>query len=252
MSSRRVKYETVSSTPKRYQEVGIDMEGREDIRISDLEGKFRHGSEDIFFNIRILEDYAIVSKTRDEGSLIVIEMPELPKERRKRLVDEYGVSEETAEKVTSTRERADFYEGLAEKETGRVVGSVLTDVIFGELNYRDMTVTDIDVEDFEYLVELIVSDKITDKQSTDIIRKSLDEGLGTKEVFEKYDYEVVSEDELDIVVDEVVDREEKAVDDYMSGDDHAVNYLVGQVMSEMDGGAEAKEVRRKLIDRIED
>lgn len=252
MKVERVEYTDISSVPSEYSDIDVECGSCNTVhQIGELEDDVRCSSCDFALKIQVIEDYVIASHTPEEGSVKLIDMPELPKERYERLIDEYGISQDTSEKVTSTRARADFYETLANRENGDVVGSLLTDEIFGELNYRDMGVVDVDVEDFEYLVELVVEDKITDKQMTDIIRKSLDNDLTTKEVFEKHDYEIASVDEVDTVVKNVVEAETQAVDDYKSGEDGAVNYLVGQVMSEVGGGTDAQKVREKLIDEIE-
>lgn len=253
MKVERAEYTDISSVPSTYSDVQIECSKcGSGFRIHDLQDGVRCSGCNSGLDIQLIEDHMIVSHTTRSGSVKVVEMPELPKQRYDRLIDEYGVSEDTSEKVTSTRTRADFYESLADQENGDVVGSLLTDEIFGELNYRDMTVNDVEVEDFSYLVELVSDEKITDKQTTDIIRRCLDEDKSSEEVFEEYDYEIASDDEVDKVVKEVVESETGAVEDYESGEEGAINYLVGQVMSKIGGSTDAKTVRERLVEEIED
>lgn len=253
MKVERAEYTDISSVPPTYSDVQIECSKCGiGFRIHDLQDEIRCSSCNFGLNIQLIEDYMIVSHTPESGSVKVVEMPELPKQRYNRLINEYGVSEDTSEKVTSTRTRADFYESLASPEKGDIVGSLLTDEIFGELNYRDMSVNDVEVEDFSYLVELVCDGKITDKQATDIIRRCLDENKSSEEVFEEYDYEIASDDEVDEVVEKVVESENGAVEDYESGEEGAINYLVGQVMSDIGGSTDARTVREKLIEEIED
>ena len=56
--------------------------------------------------------------------------------------------------------------------------------------------------------------------------------------------------DLDDVVEEVIASNPEAVDDYKSGRDSALNYLLGQVMQETSGRADGGEARQKLTDSL--
>ncbi|PSH02537.1 MAG: Asp-tRNA(Asn)/Glu-tRNA(Gln) amidotransferase GatCAB subunit B, partial [Nanohaloarchaea archaeon QH_8_44_6] len=59
------------------------------------------------------------------------------------------------------------------------------------------------------------------------------------------------EDEVDQLVAQIVGDNQEAVEDYRSGDEEAINFLVGQVMQESEGKADPKTAREKIIEKIE-
>lgn len=57
--------------------------------------------------------------------------------------------------------------------------------------------------------------------------------------------------ELEDVVEKVVEENPKAVKDYRSGKDSAINYLLGEVMKQSQGRADAGKARQKILEMIE-
>lgn len=251
MKVDRRKYSDTSSIPTECDDISIECSQCGDIFIfSQLGSDIKCISCNSKLQIRVIEEYIMVSHNRSSGFVEIVQMPELPKERYRRLIDEYSISENASEKVVSSRERADFFEELADKDTGKIVASLLTDEIFGELNYRDMSINEISPDQFIKLIKLIDDGKITDDQVTDIIRKCLDENMRSEEVFEKYDYKQASEERVVKAVQKVIDEETNAVADYKDGNEEVINYLTGQVMSKIDSGTDAQTVQDILKEKI--
>lgn len=57
-------------------------------------------------------------------------------------------------------------------------------------------------------------------------------------------------DELTEAIEEVIDGSEAAVEDYREGQDEALNYLVGRVLSEVGGDADPMKVAEELRSEI--
>ncbi len=179
-----------------------------------------------------------------------VEIPELPDERRRRFREEYGLSEEEASKLTSKKAVADFYEEVADVDSD-LAATWVVDELLGELNYRDMTVEDVDAEDFRGLVELVDAGEVTDANAVEAIRASLDGRQGFVEVVEERGLGVADEGETLEACRTAVEENPDAVDDYLSGDDEALNYLVGQVMQATGGGADPATVNEVLREELE-
>jgi aspartyl-tRNA(Asn)/glutamyl-tRNA(Gln) amidotransferase subunit B len=182
-----------------------------------------------------------------------IEIPELPDARRERFRDEYGLSEEAADKLTSTKQVADFYEAVASEFDPGLAATWVADELLGELNYRDMAVTDIEgrLDEIERLVELVAAEEITAKNAREtVLRAMLDEGIGPDSIVEREGLGKSSGDEIQQAVKSALDENPGAVEDYHSGEDGAINFLVGQVMQRTGGSADPSEVNERLHEEL--
>ncbi|SFS68848.1 Asp-tRNA(Asn)/Glu-tRNA(Gln) amidotransferase subunit GatB [Halostagnicola kamekurae] len=191
-----------------------------------------------------------VSHWKDE-----ISIPELPTARRERFQSEYGLSEEAASKLTSTKQVADFYESVAGEFDPDLAATWVADNLLGELNYRDMEITDIAdrLEEVTRLVELVAEDEITAKNAREtVLRDMLDEGKDPDTIVEEAGLGKTDDDEVQSAVVEAIEENPDAVADYESGDDGAINFLVGQVMQKTGGSADPGDVNQLLRAELED
>ncbi|AXR79068.1 Asp-tRNA(Asn)/Glu-tRNA(Gln) amidotransferase subunit GatB [Natrarchaeobaculum sulfurireducens] len=185
-----------------------------------------------------------VSGWKDE-----IAIPELPTARRERFQDEYGLSEEAASKLTSTKQVADFYEDVAGEFDPDLAATWVADELLGELNYRDMQITDVDdrLEELHRLVELVATDEITAKNAKEVVlRTMLDDGQAPDAIVEAEGLGKTDDGAVEAAVLEAIDENPEAVADYESGDDGAINFLVGQVMQKTGGSADPGDVNQLL------
>ncbi|AXR80866.1 Asp-tRNA(Asn)/Glu-tRNA(Gln) amidotransferase subunit GatB [Natrarchaeobaculum sulfurireducens] len=185
-----------------------------------------------------------VSGWKDE-----IAIPELPTARRERFQDEYGLSEEAASKLTSTKQVADFYEDVAGEFDPDLAATWVADELLGELNYRDMQITDVDdrLEELHRLVELVATDEITAKNAKEVVlRTMLDDGQTPDAIVEAEGLGKTDDGAVEAAVLEAIDENPEAVADYESGDDGAINFLVGQVMQKTGGSADPGDVNQLL------
>ncbi|UPM41966.1 Asp-tRNA(Asn)/Glu-tRNA(Gln) amidotransferase subunit GatB [Halocatena salina] len=180
-----------------------------------------------------------------------IEIPELPDARRERFRTEYGVGEETASKLTSTKRIADFYEALADTFDPEFVATWVADLLLGELNYRDMTLSSVDREAFVQLLELVWTDEITEKNAEEVVlRTMLDENLTPDEIVEREGLGKTDDDAVASAVESAIENNPEAVADYHAGEDGALNYLVGQVMAATGGSADPQTVNELLREEL--
>ena len=182
-----------------------------------------------------------------------LDIPELPDARRERFQDEYGLSEEAASKLTSTKQVADFFEDVATEYDPALAATWVADNLLGELNYRDMEITEIEgrFDEFTRLVELVAGDEITEKNAREVVlREMLDEGASPDDVVEAHDLGKTSGSEVEAAVEEAIEENPDAVEDYEAGDDGALNFLVGQVMQKTGGSADPGQVNELLRERL--
>ncbi|PSQ40576.1 Asp-tRNA(Asn)/Glu-tRNA(Gln) amidotransferase GatCAB subunit B [Halobacteriales archaeon SW_5_68_122] len=178
-----------------------------------------------------------------------IDIPELPDARRERFREQYGLDAESASKLTSTKQVADFYERIAEAFDPDLAATWVADNLLGELNYRDMSITDIEgrLEEFARLVELVDDEEITTKNAEEtVLRRMLDDGLAPDEIVEREGLGKADDDAVAATVEAAIEDNPDAVSDYHAGEEGALNFLVGQVMQETGGSADPGTVNELL------
>ena len=183
-----------------------------------------------------------------------IPIPELPEARRERFGDEYGLDAESASKLTSTKQVADFFEDVADRFDADLAATWVADNLLGELNYRDMAITDVEdrLDEFARLVELVATDEITEKNAREVVlRTMLDEGTDPETIVEAENLGKTDEGEVATAVTEAIEENPDAVEDYHGGEDEAINFLVGQVMQKTGGSADPGTVNQLLRERLE-
>ena len=178
-----------------------------------------------------------------------IPIPELPDARRERFTSEYGLDAESASKLTSTKEVADFFESVAESFDADLAATWVADNLLGELNYRDMEITDVDhrLEEFTRLIELVDGDELTVKNAEEVVlREMLDEGDDPETIIDRAGLGKADDDAIEGFVTEAIEENPEAVEDFHNGEGGALNFLVGQVMQKSQGSADPGSVNELL------
>ena len=114
------------------------------------------------------------------------------------------------------------------------------------LNYNKIDVSEINEKEFITLLELLDKKKITDNIAKEILNKLVIEDIDVKKYVKKENLQTVSDSNiLEKFCKEAIKENPKAVDDYKSGREEALNFILGSVMKKSKG-ADAKEVRHLL------
>ncbi len=121
-----------------------------------------------------------------------------------------------------------------------------------------MSIDALDVHAFTGLVMLLKQETITDKSGIEVLRVMLDQRLN-KEPCETADAIVrrlnlakTSGDDgaLAAIIADVISQNPKAVEDYRSGKNGALNFLVGQVMKQTRGRSDPGELNRMIVESL--
>ena len=183
-----------------------------------------------------------------------IDIPELPDARRERFREEYGLSAEAADKLTSTKQVADFYEAVAQQFDPDLAATWVADELLGELHYRDMAITAVEdrLDEIERLVELVADDEITAKNAREtVLRSMLDDGRDPDTIVDEEGLGKSGGDEVQQAVEAAIEENPDAVGDYHDGEDGALNFLVGQVMQKTRGSADPGDVNQLLREALD-
>ncbi len=183
------------------------------------------------------------------------ELPEMPEEKRERLIREYGISLEKAKILVLDPKMADYFEIVARQIDPKVAASWIVDVFRGELNYRSMSFKEafeiFKPEEFVKLLKIFLEERITEKGVVEVIRKKLDEGGEVESIIEKEGLYAIPKSEIERLCREAIEKNPKAVEDYKSGKKQAANFLVGYVMKATRGRADPAETARIIREMLE-
>jgi aspartyl-tRNA(Asn)/glutamyl-tRNA(Gln) amidotransferase subunit B len=182
-------------------------------------------------------------------------LPELPDARRARFVSQYGLTDYEANLLTESRARADYYEtalGLAGgAENARLVANWLLGDLSRLLNDSGLDLDSPDlklgVEAFAKLLKLVHAGSITNSAAKEVLRTAFETGADPEAVVaEKGLGAMEDSNELAEIVRKVIADNAKIVAEYRGGKSGAINALLGQVMKETRGRADAGAVRSLL------
>ncbi len=182
-----------------------------------------------------------------------VDIPELPKEKHRRFTEEYGLKDKIAESLISDPGLAKTYEELSDSHDSQTTAVMLTGDLKKVLNYNELGYNEsgLKTEWLSQLLQMIEEDGISDRNAEKALREVVEEPRPIKQIVEEKGLEKSGVDEVTQVVEEVIKAETQAVEDYQSGDESAINYLVGQVMQKTGGGADPKKTRELLIKHLE-
>ncbi len=123
----------------------------------------------------------------------------------------------------------------------------------GYLNKNSAKISDIKFtkEQFVSLINMIDSGKLNSKQAKEVLLVMLTDGKDPKKVVKERGMEQISDEGIIAsIVDQVLSSNPQVVEDWKHGKDHAIGYLVGQVMKLSKGKANPSLAKEKILSII--
>jgi aspartyl-tRNA(Asn)/glutamyl-tRNA(Gln) amidotransferase subunit B len=168
-------------------------------------------------------------------------VPELPKPKRARFVEEYQVSPYDAGVLANDLELAKYFERAAKgaKKPKNVANWIIND-LQNALSAAGKTIHDCPIppEALDELVNLIEVGKISGKQGKEVFAEMFATGRGAAAIVKEKGIEQLSDISLiEALCDEVIAANPKPVADYKAGNMASLNFLKGQVLRGSKGKA---------------
>ncbi len=190
-------------------------------------------------------DLTFIEISKEKISSIQKIVPELPQQKMERYMKGFGISKELAVSITGDMDMAQFYESAVRKVDPKILATWML-VLKKTLNFNDLSIREmtLDLDKFVKLLKLIDKKELSERAGELVLRdvilspEKMDELIGK--------YKIVEKGELEDVVKKVLGKNKKAVEDYKSGESKALQFLVGQVVRETKGKADAKDVKNLI------
>mgnify|MGYP001173734538 CR=1 FL=1 len=194
--------------------------------------------------------------SREYVATMRAKLPELPAAKRERFLA-LGLSEHEATALTEDRARSEYFEGvlgalgLEERRSAKVAANWVLGEVARWLNAEQKEIAEfpLGAEPLAGLARLVEDGKVTPNVGKDVFEKMIATGLEASAIVEAEGLAQISgEDDLVEAVRRAIAANAKAVADYRAGKDSSIKFLVGQVMRETRGRANAQVVQG-LIER---
>ena len=202
-------------------------------------------------------DLPPIAVSREWVEKIRQSLPELPDARRARFISEYALSDYEANLLTESRAKADYFEASVSPLEGSdpANAKLVANWLLGDLSrLLNDSGLDLDSPDlrlgagsFARLLKLLQAGSITSSAAKEVLRAAFETGADPESIVaEKGLGAMENSDELNEIVRRIVADNAKIVAEYRGGKSGAINALLGQVMKETRGRANAGEVRSLL------
>jgi aspartyl-tRNA(Asn)/glutamyl-tRNA(Gln) amidotransferase subunit B len=214
-------------------------------------------------------DLPPLSISKEDIQKIQTEIPELPWAKRIRFKEEYHLKDKEIEIFVFNKDLGEYFEKVVtetrewlkeskrekeiDKETYQkiiqLVANYLLSDLLGLLKGREFRESEILItpENFAEFISLIYQKKISSKIAKILLLEMFKTGADPSHIIEEKGLvQITSEDQLEKIIKEVVLQNQKAVKDYKSGKENALQFLIGKIMAETKGRAEPKATRELL------
>ncbi|QZA77146.1 Asp-tRNA(Asn)/Glu-tRNA(Gln) amidotransferase subunit GatB [Deefgea tanakiae] len=169
------------------------------------------------------------------------ELPELPVAMQARFIEQYGISAYDSRMLTTSKILAAYFEAtVAAGADAKLAANWIMGDISATLNREEKTIADcpVSAEALGALIGRIADNTINNKTAKDVLKKMWESGDSADVIIERDGLKQESDTgAIEAIVDTVLAANPKAIEEYRSGKEKALNALVGQVMKGSGGKA---------------
>jgi len=197
-------------------------------------------------------DLPVLQFTKDWLEGLRRELPELPKVRKQRFIEEFKLTEKDAQTLVSYKELAEYFEHVmselaewfaAEKQiddakNGQAVANWILGPFLAVINEkgirpRDSRVTE---ENFAELIKLIRQGKVSNLAAKDVFAEMFATGEDPSNILDQLGLHQVSDEGAILdAIKKVIAANPKGVEDAKTKGEKSFGFLVGQTMKELKG-----------------
>lgn len=181
-------------------------------------------------------------------------MVESPNNKLKRFINEYKISYYFADIIISDKKIADYYEKAVSFSNDPIkTANYLVSDIFGILNEqrKDFSENKLKAEEFGILIKKLNEGAFTQKSLKENLSNMV-EGKITINDFMNMNSRIVDENLINDIIEKIIEKEkDDAVKKYINGKTSVFGYLVGLVMKETKGQADANIVNKLMNEKLQ-
>ncbi len=179
-------------------------------------------------------------------------LPELPDEKKARLIASYSLSDYDADILIGEQASADFFELVAKGRDGKAAANWVINELFGRLNKEGRGISDspVSADQLGAIVDLIDEGTISGKIAKELFEIVWQEGGDPRAIVEDRGMKQVTDTgAIEAAIDEIIAANaEKA--EQVKDKPNMIGWFVGQVMKSTGGKANPQAVNQILRDKL--
>jgi len=208
-----------------------------------------------------------------------LKLPELPQAKRERFHEEYGFSYADAKLLSDNKDWANFTESVMSElvdwlynlpeisgdsddikeqkknKIARLAGGWMTNKLLGYIKEKNIRISDIKVtpENFAELMALVYAERVNSTNALKILVEMIESKTDRDptHIMEEKGYgQIKDEGALLSVIDEVIINNPAQVEQYKSGKETVIKFLVGMVMKATEGSANPQIAEKLLVEKL--
>ncbi len=181
-------------------------------------------------------------------------LPELPEARRRRMVEEYGITQQDAQVLTVTRTLADQFEEAAKAaKNAKRVANLVQGELMGRLKAKGLEIeqSPVSMKGVAMSADLLEAKTISSKILKDLYDKAFENSEDFPVVYEREKPQQVTDSAaIEKIIDEVIAASPKQIEQYRGGKTTLIGFFVGQVMKASKGQASPEMVNELLKKKL--
>ncbi|MDC6448257.1 Asp-tRNA(Asn)/Glu-tRNA(Gln) amidotransferase subunit GatB [Alphaproteobacteria bacterium] len=199
---------------------------------------------------RYFPDPDLLPLNIDQNKIDILKklIPELPDQRKKRYVDEFGLSNYDASALTSDKSVSDYFDNVIKsdkslRDKSKIVVNWITSELFFLLNENNIEIVNspITPDYLGRLIKLIQEDTISGKIAKDVLIEMYKTKKDPESIIDQKGLKQVTDiSEIEFIVDNVIKENQKMVEQYLLGKNKLLGFFVGQSMKKSKGKANPK------------
>ena len=186
---------------------------------------------------------------------IAQDLPELPEQKKTRLVNDYSISVANAEILTATKVMADFFETALKQVSNNP--ELLANWILGELSAllkkSEISLDNCPImpDNFGKLIAFIADNTISGKIAKQVLSTMWEQGKNPEEIITQQGLQQISDTgAIESMVDQVINDNPAEVEQFKAGKTKLLGFFVGQVMKLSQGKANPAEINKILRQKL--
>ena len=181
------------------------------------------------------------------------ELPELPDQKKKRYINDMGLTAYDASVLVADKEVAVYFEEVANDNDPKLAANWITAELFGRLNKAGIDLADskVTAKKLAGLLTLISDNIISGKIAKQVFDIMFETGKDAYVIVKEKGLEQVTDKgAIEKIIDEVIAANSDKVEQYKSGKDKLFGFFVGQVMKLSQGKANPQMVNEILKSKL--
>ena len=185
------------------------------------------------------------------------ELPELFDQKVDRYIKQYSIRKVDAIEIAKNVDIAEFFEALIHhfKENYQQAANWLLSELMGYLNKENISIKDLTItaDASADLLQKIHENVVSASMAKIILKQLIETNDSVDEIIEAQGLKQISDStQIESIIMEVLESFPDQRDQYLSGKEQVLGFLIGQVMKKSSGKANPKMVNEILLEKIEE